>query len=371
MGTYVGKWDCPQCGTKRIPGWKDGQTVVSCPACGGPTTGKWYLDNRDMEIADADEIQKAKSKRAWKCGHCEKVNDSAAQVCVSCGNPKDASSEDAQFIAREYDPRDVPQSNDEIENAGTESPTDNPAAKERGFSQRTRTRLSAEAEARRLRRNKILKISGIVAGALALIIFVLTWKKEIPVMVTAFSWERTIDIEKYGPHSESSWDSPPPGAYGISSAQEVHHYDTRVVGRDCHTESYSVVCGTTDNGNGTFSDNYCNETREVCVDRTVQDPVYATKYYYTIDRWGFDHTEKAAARDHSPHWPSFSQTVTNPQTFREGKKGETYTVHVARKSGRMDASDIEQARWAKLKPGQWITGYKNMIFGYWMGLKDG
>jgi hypothetical protein len=370
MGTYVGKWDCPLCGTKRIPGWQDGRTVEVCPACGGPSTGKWYLDDRSMEIADASEIQKAKAKRAWKCGHCGKVNDGNDPDCDACGNPRDIESEDKQFIAREYDPRDVPQSNEEIEEASTESPTDNPAQTEQGFSSRTRERLTAEAAARKKRRRKVFTILGIVGGAIALLVFLLTWKKEIPVTVIGFSWERSVDIEAYGPHEESSWSIPPTGAYGISSRQEIHHYDTRVVGQDCHTETHSVVCGTIDNGNGTFSDRYCDETEEVCVDRTVQDPVYATKYYYTIDRWGFDHTEKAAAADHNPHWPVFSGVATQPHKYREGKKKETYSVKLMRKSGDTDVSTVPQERWNALKPGQQLTGYKNAVFGYWMGLKE-
>lgn len=370
MGTYVGKWDCPLCGTKRIPGWKDGHTVEVCPACGGPSTGKWYLDSREMEVADPEEVRKAQSKRAWKCGHCGRVNDGADQDCEGCGNPRDTESRDQQFIAREYDPRDVPQSQDEIEAPNTEAPTANPAGTEQGYSTRTRDRLAMEAAARKGRRRKRLTIFGIVAGVITLVIFLLTWKKEIPVTVTGFAWERSVDIEVYGPHSESSWDSPPPGAYGISSQREVHHYNTIVVGRDCHTETHSVVCGTIDNGNGTFSDRYCDETEEVCVDRTEQEPVYATKYYYTIDRWGFDHTETATSADQDPHWPQDHKTVTQPSKYREGKKKETYTVRLARQSGRVEESEVPQQRWASLKLGQPLRGYKNVVFGYWMGLKE-
>jgi hypothetical protein len=323
-----------------------------------------------MEVADAAEIALAKSKRAWKCGHCGKVNDGADQNCDACGNPRDVESADKQFIAREYDPRDVPQNEDQIEDPNTESPTDNPAPTEVGYSSLTRNRLTAEELERKRKRRKIFKIVAISLAAIGLVTFVLTWKKQIPVTVMGFAWERTVDIEKYGPHQESSWSSPPTGAYAISTQQEIHHYDTRVVGRECHTETHSVVCGTTDNGNGTFSDRYCDETEEVCVDQTVQDPVYETKYYYTIDRWGFDHTEKATAQDHNPHWPSDAQTATNPSQYREGKKKETYTVKVARKSGKLESSDVPQRRWDKLKPGDQLVGYKNMVFGYWMGLKE-
>ena len=371
MGTYVGKWDCPQCGTKRIPGWLNGRTVEVCPACGGPTTGKWYLDERDMVIADAAEVEKAKSKRAWKCGHCGKVNDAEDHDCDACGNPKDTASSDQQFIARDYDPRDTPQSQDEVEAPETEAPTSNPAANRPGVSDRTHDRLLAEEAERKRKRNKRLKIAGIVVGSIALLIFLLTWRTSIPVTVTGFSWERVVEIEAYGPHQESSWDSPPPGAYSISSQTEIHHYNTIVIGQDCHTETHRVVCGTTDNGNGTFTDQYCDESEEVCVDRTREEPVYATKYYYTIDRWGHDHDESAKADDQKPHWPSYLGTKTQPQKYREGKHEETYTVKLARKSGRAESEKLPQQRWNALKIGQQLTGYKNVIFGYWMGLKEG
>ncbi|MBL0020072.1 MAG: hypothetical protein IPP17_27495 [Bacteroidetes bacterium] len=133
MGTYVGKWDCPKCGTKRILGWENGQTVVSCPACGGPSTGKWYLDSRDMEISEAGELALAKSKRAWQCGHCDKVNDGSRDTCISCGNPRDKESGDDQFIAREYDPRDVPQTGEEVENPMWSRPLTMRLLRSRGF----------------------------------------------------------------------------------------------------------------------------------------------------------------------------------------------------------------------------------------------
>jgi hypothetical protein len=370
MGTYVGKWDCPLCGTKRIPGWKDGRTVELCPACGGPTTGKWYLDNRDMVIADAAEIAEAKSKRAWKCGHCGKVNDGKDHDCDACGNARDASTDDQQFISREYAPENVPATSEDTEDPNVESVTDRPAETQEGFSRSSRERISAEAEFKRKRRLKWLKIGGIALGGVLFILFLLLWKKEIPVTVVGFSWERTVDIEVYGPHSESSWSTPPSGAYGVSTSWEIHHYNTVVVGRECHTETRSVVCGTTDNGNGTFSDRYCDETSEVCEDQTVQEPVYATKYYYTIDRWGFDHTEKAGQPNHEPYWPTYAATQSQADKYREAAKGETYTVKVMRTSGKLNSSTVPLARWQAMRGGQQLTGYRNMLFGYWMGLKD-
>ena len=370
MGTYVGKWDCPRCGTKRILGWKDGRTVEQCPLCGGPATGKWYLDNRNMELGDATEVRQAKTKRAWTCGHCSHLNDADDQDCDACGNPKDVSTDDTQIIAREYAPGNVPQTGEDTEDCAREALTDNPAATQEGFSRSARERYTAEQKAKAKRKAKIRNIILGLAGFFALLIFLLFWKKEVTVTVQEFSWEREVSIESYGPVQESSWETTPAGAYSVRSSREIHHYNTVVVGRDCHTESVSVVCGTIDNGNGTFSDRYCNESREVCVDRTVQEAVYGTKYYYTIDKWSFHHREKAKANNQNAKWPKYAGTKTNPKKYREAGRKGTYRIKVAWKGDKIKDNDVSYERWRGLQEGQHLIGYTNIVFGYWMGLKD-
>lgn len=370
MGTYVGKWDCPRCGTKRIAGWKDGRTVEKCPLCGGPATGKWYLDDRNMVLGDATEVHQAKTKRAWTCGHCKHVNDADDLECDACGNPKDAATDDTQFISREYAPENVPQSAEDTEDAYQESLTNSPSAPQEGFSRSARERISAEMEAKAKRKRKIRNIVLISGAAFALLIFLLFWKKEVTVTVDTFSWTREIDIESYGPVQQTSWESTPSGAYNIRSSWEIHHYNTVVVGRDCHTETVSVVCGTTDNGNGTFSDRYCDESREVCEDRTVEEPVYGTKYYYTIDVWSFDHTEKTQSNDQTPIWPVYEAVKKFPSKYREGAKRASYYIDIIWKGDQHRQVEVAFEKWKALQNGQHLVGYKNIVFGYWMGLKD-
>lgn len=369
MSTYVGKWDCASCGTKRIPGWKDGRTVERCPVCNAPTTGKWYLDNRDMEIRDPEEVRKAKEKRAWKCGHCSHMNDADDLDCDACGNPKDESSDDKQVVKKEYKAFRQPTSAEEAEEVSMESVREQASPSIEGKTKSDRAADLAWAEKMKLFRKRrwIVVIAGL--AILGFIAFLLAWKKEVPVTVVGFSWERKIDIETFGPVQESSWYSAPAGAYNVSSSQEIHHYNTIVVGRDCHTETTTEVCGTEDNGNGTFSDRYCTTTHDVCVDRTEEEPVYETRYYYTIDKWHFDHTEEARASDHNAYWPVFAKTQSQPATWRNGSKSESYWLHLLLETDKLQQQEVDFERWKRTKDRQKLVGYKNVVFGYWMGLK--
>lgn len=370
MATYVGKWDCPVCGTKRIPGWKDGRTVERCPACNAPSTGKWYLDDREMAIGNPEEVAKAKTKRNWKCGHCGHMNDAEDQECDACGNPKDAESDDNQLIAREYDGLKQPKTGEDVEDIATQEMGEGTAETEKGYSKSGRAERAAyEVKAKLMRKRKWI-VAGVGLGLVAFVIFLLMWKKEVEVKVVGFAWERKVDIENYGPIQESSWSSPPSGAYSISSQSEIHHYNTVVIDRRCHTETSTEVCGTTDNGNGTFTDRYCTTEHEVCEDITREEPVYQTRYYYTIDRWHFDHTEQAKGDNKNAYWPVFSQTKTSPSVWREGKKGEEYWLKLLREDNTIESQDVPFERWNKTKDRQVLLGYKNVVFGYWMGLKD-
>jgi hypothetical protein len=368
MATYVGKWDCPTCGTQRIPGWKDGRTVERCPTCNGPSTGKWYMDNRDM-VVPAAELAGAKSKRAWKCGHCSHMNDAEDLYCDACGNPKDVSTDDQQLVSREYKPFQQPQSGEDVEAARMENLTDSPSKDTNAYSKSGRAQQSVFDAKMQIIRKRRWVVAGAGVAVIGLILLLLLWKKEVPVTVVGFSWERSIDIEFFGPVQESSWGSAPSGAYNVSSSEEIHHYNTIVIGRDCHTETTTEVCGTVDNGNGTFSDQYCTSNHEVCVDRTREEPVYETRYYYTIDRWHFDHTETVTAKDHNAYWPVFQQTRSSPSTWREGVKREKYAIHLLREKGIIQIQEVPAERWLRTKDRQQLIGYKNVVFGYWIGIE--
>ena len=369
MATYVGKWDCPACGTKRIPGWENGRTVERCPSCGSPCTKKWYLDDREMVIADPEEIRKAKSKRAWTCGHCNHVNDAEDTECDSCGNPRDASTDDKQVVAKTYAPDDVPTTTEEVAKGEEESVGSDVNRK---IKVQTPRKFAKQEEQWKEKRRKRIKWLKIISGAGLLVVSVLlllSWKKEINVRVKAFSWERITVIEDYAPRRHDSWDYPPADAYNITSAEEVHHYDQVFSHTDCNTETYSYVCGTTDNGNGTFSDEYCSDTRETCTDVYDDVPVYQTKYYYTRDEWEPHHNQTAAEENKTPYWPEDPITLSKPDLWREGAKTGKYFFLIGSQSVKDRLVEVGENLWNETQQNAEIPAFKNQVFGFWMGLK--
>ena len=144
---------------------------------------------------------------------------------------------------------------------------------------------------------------------------------------------------------ESNWDSYPKGVRKVSSKKEFYeyreildHYTTETVTKtksiSCGQERY--VCGKINNGNGTFSDKYCNKTKycDQSYDETVQkgvyrkEPVYKTKYYYKVQKW-FEHREvKSSGKDNviQPYWPKtkIGKGKYKKIREREGRKKEQY-----------------------------------------------
>ena len=366
MATYVGKWDCPACGTKRIPGWKNGRTVERCLACGSPCTKKWYLDDRNMVIGNPEEVKKATSKRAWTCGHCSHVNDGEDTSCDGCGNPRSAESGDSEVILKEYSLEETPTEESQvIEQKDTRY----------GKSPRQPVPVSRKLKKTSKKRNLgwIAPTVTTFAGVCYLVIglFVtLFFNKKVPVSASGFRWERKMSIEHFGPVSYNSWDYPPSGAYNITQQEEIHHYDKIYEGQECHTESRSYVCGTVDNGNGTFSDKYCDENVTVCEDKYREEPVYETKYYYDIDEWSHHHWISAKGFSKQTWYPKDSLTETRPTLWREGSIEGVYFLTVKEASGSTHEEEIDWEQWEPLQQGDSLVGLRNRIWGIWMGLAD-
>jgi hypothetical protein len=330
------------------------------------------MDDRSMVIADPEEVRKAKSKRAWVCGHCNHTNDADDTSCDSCGNPRSTESGDKRVVSRRYGPDGAPRSQEEVPEVayeGVDGQSSRPIESVRNMQEEERRLWEAEQAKKKARRKRSIRILVGIGLGIAAIIWIFSLKKEVDFKVSGFAWEREVRIEKFGPHDYSSWDYPPAGAYSISSQREVHHYDRIYEGRECHTESRSYVCGQIDNGNGTFSDQYCTENVEVCEDKYREEPVYATKYYYTIDEWGYSHKETAKAENKDPHWPRDPRTQSQPSVWREGGKTGRYYLDVQRKENSPHRDEVSLQVWQKTEAGDVVKGYIHPWFGYFKGLR--
>ena len=109
-------------------------------------------------------------------------------------------------------------------------------------------------------------------------------------------------------------------------------------------------------GNGHFEEItsqrpvYRTETRTETYEEPVyrQDPVYATKYYYEIERWLHKENLKTSGKDQSPYWYEY----TYKEKEREGSKSEKYSVVVKTEKDKIKTYDLKYDEWVSLKKGQ-------------------
>jgi hypothetical protein len=181
----------------------------------------------------------------------------------------------------------------------------------------------------------LLVIGLIIAG-----VYFATRTHEVTVQVDRFEWSRVINVDHFATVREGDWSVPAGGRY-VSQEQRIHHYnrvldhyETRT--RQVQSGSERYVCGTTNNGNGTFSDRYCTRTtyRTETYREPVyrQDPVYRTYYHYDIDKWVPYRTVPTGGQNRSdpePYWGELVLQCANQAVLgceRESGRGQQYLV---------------------------------------------
>ncbi|MEZ4685709.1 MAG: hypothetical protein R3B47_06475 [Bacteroidia bacterium] len=319
MAIYVGRWDCPTCGTIGNLG-----PETRCPNCGAsrPEDVHFYLATDAEVVRDKRRLAAAKAGADWRCGHCSSHNKAGSSVCQTCGNPRDQYSEDIELSRREYGPGQAP-------SATPSGPS---------------TLEQYEESVRKHNAGRFRKLRPIIAfafvGLLALVLsgFLPTG---VDARVVGFSWERITSMEHYEAVSYEDW-SAPSNAFDIESFRAVHHYEkeyshTETRYRDVRvqvgTETY--VCGKVDMGNGYFQDRYC--TRPVYTSRSepyqydvYRDvPVYATKYAYKVMQWVKKpaYALRAEGNDHEAQWPQPPLSLQS-EDWRKGGNEARYFVRV-------------------------------------------
>lgn len=375
MGAILeGRWDCDACGKIGIRGG-----VRVCPGCARPRPQnvKFYLPRDAEKVTGAAALQEAKAGPDWYCEHCGAGNSALRTACKQCGAAKGSS---PSHKITDYSPDQVPRSAEEA--AG---PVQVAATFARGPSELAppdatfaSVQISPHAAPPGPSAWQKIGLPIGVMGILAIVGLIVSLVLRSPytrVAVTGFAWERSITVERQQTHTEQGWSIPPNGRV-ISETQALHHnesvldhYETRQRQvcetvregekveeyQDCKrvqigTESY--VCGYRDLGNGNFEEILCERpiyerqcataTRLVpknvkkCHDETYQHPIYrqepryATRYTYEIDRWVYSRAAQAKGQDHEAYWPAL-QLAANE---REASRSESYTVVFTDKRGR-------------------------------------
>jgi hypothetical protein len=185
---------------------------------------------------------------------------------------------------------------------------------------------------------------GFIAGALAIVLIVamlvgIFTPKIVTGEVEGFRWSRSVSIEEYKTVNESGWSLPSNGRLQYTRSeiqryeQVLDHYETKT---RTYTEQvfdhYDTYYTYSDNGNGTFTEHahqtpvYRTETRTETYQEPVyrSDPVYATKYYYEIDKWVYKCDMTTGGNDHNPYWSDY--VCANNE--RESGRKEFYYINV-------------------------------------------
>lgn len=304
-----GLWDCPYCKTAGIGG-----LTKHCPCCGHPQDAgtKFYVGQKKRYL-DEELAEQYGQGADWHCPFCGSMNRVRYQFCSNCAAPKDSSEAD-YFDLHPKDGQDGAPAKPVKPNAEKPKP------------------------AKKKRSKKKLWFALTALLLLFAVMLAVYWPRTYDATVSATVWAREIDIEAYRTVQESDWSVPDGGRVYDKKSEFSHyqkvldHYETRTRqvseqvydGEDYYT-SYS------DNGDGTFTEQtysspryrteWYTETYEEPIYR--DDPVYATKYYYEIEKWVVDREEKSSGANRDPYWPEY----TLAENERTGFQGEVYIVN--------------------------------------------
>lgn len=349
MAIRVGRWDCTTCGFKGVRGPEQ-----ECPNCGAdrPKNVRFYLAEDSEIVQDASVIRQAKSGADWVCSFCGGQNKSTEQICNSCGNSRNAKQGDRSLQTRQYKLEDIPTSSEIKET--TTPPSNSP---------------------------KVSKGCLFSLGALILLFVLFLQNQSIVVTVDGFEWKRSIAVESYKKLIEEDW-TLPNKAELINSFDEIHHYRqvldhyeqrTRTAQRAVGTEQY--VCGSKDLGNGYFEDQYCTRTIYENYEETYEapvyrdEPVYQTKYRYSIYRWVEVDPLITSGKDQQPTWPSTNR-VDRQSNQRLGDREEVYRIWVQDDQGKRHQHELELSDWEGLSVGQQLKARRGLLTRHYRGFDE-
>ncbi|GBF51184.1 hypothetical protein LPTSP4_27160 [Leptospira ryugenii] len=345
---YEMLWDCEFCGSKKLLG----KTHRHCPNCGAaqdPT--RRYFPSESEKVAVVDHIYYGADR---VCPFCQTPNSANAKFCGNCGGDLDGAKE----VTRRSD-QIVGQANDSVQAAKTDFEQQKSQNAEEKQDLAFPDSKWIKPHAKTPTWVKWTLLSTLVGGIGFFLLGVL-WTEVVSLQVSQQNWERTIEIERFKPVSDSSWcDSMPMDAYSVSRRSEVRSYRQVADGEECHTVR-------SDRGDGTYSES------ESCSTKYRSEPEYDDKCYFTVDRWTFERNSKSSGDgiDPEPFWPSptFNDCGQSIGCERLGQRKEVYTVHFIESSGETRGEkhdcEFEQTKWKHFVPGKEYKAEKSVIFNY-------
>ena len=318
---YEMLWDCSQCNTKGLLG----DSHRHCPTCGAaqdPT--KRYFPEPGQEV-EARNHQFVGAD--WSCAYCSSPNSAAAAHCTNCGAGKDGTKPVATVVDTAATPAPVA--------AAT------PTAKPRSGWWRWAFAL--------------------LALAVVALSILFTSKHETTATVAGRTWQREIQIEQFGPVSDSAWcDSVPGDAYAVSQSREQRSTRRVEDGQTCHDEPL-------DKGGGPFV------KRRECTPRYREEPIYDNRCRFQVNRWRTYRTVRAGSQTAAaPMWPALGN-VGSAATMnglaanamgaeRAGPRSESYVLQL-QSGGKTWTCNVPEGVWNKYEQGSTAPVQVRMVGG--------
>lgn len=329
------------------------------------------------------------------CSYCNSLNNWADDICTSCGSPRNEATLEYGMQKRENSNTDT---NDFVALSGIDEETANDIEdkiKERKPSLAGKELFDSVSEDKEIadetsenqedKLNRLSILGGIfsfvkdnaipilLAMLFLLCAGVLFYPHKETVTVTGFEWARNISIEDLRTVQESDWSVPSGGRVYKEQTElktyvsVIDHYETKTETKSRQViDHYDTEYSYSDNGNGTFTEHtkqvpvykteYYEETHQEPVYR--QDPVYATKYYYDIDKWfdsGRDYP--SSGTDQNPYW---NTDYTLAEKERDTDRTEKYTVFYD--NGKSD--DLKLEDWLNRNVGDQYKRTYCLLFTY-------
>ena len=285
-GFFEMLWDCDHCGQQGLLA----KSQRHCPQCGAPQNpDKRHYPPPDQQTRVAGHAFVGADRT---CPACGAPMAAKANNCTQCGAPMDGSAE--------------------VKSTDDRAPKPAPAPRE----------------------HRIWPHGLIALAAIALAIWWLFLRSHTAtVTVAAHRWTRTIAIEEYGPHPQSTWRDQVPIGAGVSTCTRKQRSSRQIPdGEDCHTERH-------DKKDGTF------EQVKKCSPKYRAEPIDDDWCTFTVMSWQTIDETKASGTGTSPAWPD--APAPSP-TRRPGARTEALVLDF----GAAGTCDVSDAVWRNYSDGQ-------------------
>ena len=345
MGRLVeGVWDCTHCGTKEIKA-----RHKKWPHCGASQDENtvFRLPNQITYVPE-EEAKSISRNPDWQCSYCGQLNKDDEGVCEGCG----ASKEDSEY--NYFQLQEKKNLAEQVEQASAPEDVEPP-----------KSNISFKERLIKSKWLPLLKGFGIVTGVILftmLLAWLVTPESKI-VTVDEVSWEYSIDIEEYKTVNESGWSLPTNARLQYTKEelqryeQVIDHYETVTKTKSRQVIDYyeEVVVGYKDLGNGYFEEEvdrrpvYKTEYYTVTEQEPVyvSVPIYATKYYYEIDKWIVIDEVTTRGTDKKPY---YGQKSLNSKQ-RYGDKSQVYALQCTDEDGKSNTYTINYDDWNVIQTG--------------------